>query len=137
MITMPEPPTHSPVIVPAAPWTAISAIPATTSERPKRTTTTRAAPNPVVIARSVGGRRRGRCRVRRDDDRCPVGDDLAHGAGQLGAVEAHRQDRVRAEQRAVRDKPVERLAAGVLEQARVLVDLAAAERAEAGHQVAA
>ena len=75
--------------------------------------------------------------VRGDDDRGPVGDDLAHRARQLGAVEAHREDGVRAEQRRVLDEPVEGLAAGVLEQARVLVDLAAAERAEAGHQVAA
>ena len=36
----------------------------------------------------------------------------------------------------VLDEAVERLAAGVLEQARVLVDLAAAQRAEAGHEVA-
>ena len=70
------------------------------------------------------------------DDGRAVRHDLRHRPGQLGAVEAHRDHRVPAHQRGVLDEPVERLAAGVLEERRVLLDLAAAERAEPGDEVA-
>src|SRR5712671_4313667 len=78
----------------------------------------------------------GRARILDDHDGRAVGDDLRHRAGQLGAVEAHRDDRVGAHQGRVLDQPIEGLPAGVLEQRRVLLDLAATDRAKAGDQVA-
>src|SRR5690349_11936098 len=78
--------------------------------------------------------RRGR--VGLDDHRGPVGHDLGHVARHLAAVEAHRDDRVGAHDRGVLDEPVQGLAAGVLEELGVLVDLAPAEGAQAGHEVA-
>src|SRR3954468_1566813 len=124
MITTPEPPTHNPEIVPPGPSSAMSAMPATSRVRPKSRTTIRAAPNAPVIGGSLDGRRRVGAWC--DDDRGPIRDDLDHRPRQLRAVEPHREHRVRAEQRRVGHEPVERLATGVLEEARVLVDLPAA-----------
>src|SRR3954453_786173 len=128
MITSPVAPTQSPVMVPPAPRGAPSAMPPASGGSPKSRTTTRAAPNPPVIPGSLDRRRRVGARC--DDDRGPVGDDLAHRPRQLRAVEPHRQDGVRAEECRVGDEPVECLATSVFEEARVLVDLAAAERSE-------
>ena len=134
MNAMPIPTSQSPVIESAGPSTRDEDEAARAIVRPSARTRSRATPKPPAHSTGVVGARRS---VGGDHDGRPVGDDLAHRARQLGAVEAHRQDRVGAEQRGVLDQPVERLAAGVLEQAGVFVDLAAAERAEAGHQVAA
>src|SRR6185437_15450220 len=46
---------------------------------------------------------------------------------QLRRVEAHGKDRVRPHRRRVRDHPIDRLPAGILQQRGVLVDLATAE----------
>src|SRR5215472_5728348 len=66
-----------------------------------------------------------------------VGDDLAHGLADLGGVEAHHDDAVGPHGGGVLDQPVDRLAAGLLEELGVFVDLAAHDGAEAGHDVAA
>src|SRR4030095_14576608 len=96
-----------------------------------------------VVVLSIGRRplldrrlRRRRPRLGLEDAARPVGHDLGHRAGELGAVEAHRHDRIAAHQRRVLHEAVERLAAGVLEERRVLGDLAATDRAEAGDEVA-
>src|SRR3954453_18119970 len=153
MIPTPEPPTHNPEIVPPGPSSAMSAMPATSKVRPKSRTTIRAAPNAPVIGGSLDGRRRVGAWC--DDHRGPIRAAPPHRPRQLRAVEPHREHRVRAEQRRVGHEPVERLATGVLEEARVLgvpprawgagflgeagvlVDLPAAEGSEACHQVPA
>src|SRR3954471_17661693 len=71
-----------------------------------------------------------------DDDRRAIGDDLGHRRGHLAAVEAHRDDCVRPHERGVLDHPVDRLAAGVLEELGVLVDLAADDGPQARGEVA-
>src|SRR6478672_2052606 len=78
----------------------------------------------------------GSRRVGNDDDGRAVGHDLGHVAGHLAAVEAHRDDRVGAHERGVLDQAVQRLASGVLEELGVFVDLAPAQGAQAGDQVA-
>src|SRR5262249_32319474 len=97
-------------------------------------------PSTTMIPRTTGamGLLAGwlRRRVRLHDDRRAIRDDLGHVARHLAAVEAHRDDRVGAHERGVVDEPVAGLAARVLEQLGVLVDLAAAERSEAGDEVA-
>src|SRR5262245_15566410 len=110
----------------------ITPIPASMRKMPR---TVRQPRMTTPIARRLLGRLL-RGRVRLDDDRRAVRHDLGHVAREGAAVEAHRDDRVRAHQRRVLDQPVERLAAGVLEQLGVLVDLAPAERAQAGDEVA-
>src|SRR3954453_10279596 len=135
MIPTPEPPTHNPEIVPPGPSSAMSAMPATSKVRPKSRTTIRAAPNAPVIGGSLDGRRRVGAWC--DDHRGPIRDDLVHRPRQLRAVEPHREHRVRAEQRRVGHEPVERLATGVLEEARGILELAAAEGSDACHQVPA
>src|SRR5690349_7567528 len=113
-----------------APGTASMAIPASIRSTPKTTI----SPRTIVLTRLL--RRRLRGRVRLDNHGGPVGDDLGHRRGHLGAVEAHRDHRVGAHEGCVLDQSVERLAAGVLEQLGVLMDLAAGERAQPGHDVA-
>ena len=67
-----------------------------------------------------------------DDDRGAVGHDFSQLLVDLGGVEAHRDDRVRAEQQRVFDHAVDGVAAGVLEQLGVLRHLALAQRGEPG-----
>src|SRR5215204_7598141 len=119
-MTSPATTDHNPAR-PAHPPKAIAAKPPRMSRPPSARTSSRR----IVIAASL--RRLRRTRLRLDDDRRSVRDDLAHRAGQLGAVEAHREDGVRAHQRGVLHQPVEGLAAGVLEQLGVLVDFATPE----------
>src|SRR6516162_9051163 len=107
-----------------------SATPTTSSVMPRPARRMRAAPSIGSVPRLPG------VRVRDDDHRGPVGDDLRHALAELRAVEAHRDHGVRAHQDGVLDHAVERLTAGVLEQLRVFVDLAADEGPEAGGDVA-
>ena len=112
--------------------------PRTVSARTETTRTRRRAPVPArhAIRPSSGPgagasrrpRRRPPCRTRRSRTSCPDSSDESKRIETIG---------VRPDHRGVADEPVERLAAGVLEQARVLVDLAAAQGAQAGHDVAA
>src|SRR6188474_1722475 len=113
----PPPATPAPMPTRARPLSAMS--------MPITPTTTRVVVLSMCASPGLLGRRRWRGGVRLDDHRGAVGDDLGHRAGQLRAVEAHRDHRVRAHQRRVLDHPVEGLAAGVLEERRVLLDLAA------------
>ncbi len=123
-----------PATVPPRSGRAISNRPPIARTAPLTRMTTRAMPMPIVYSSVVGC---GAVGILDHDDGRAVGHDLAHRARQRGAVVAHRDDRVGADQRRVRDESIEGLSAGVLEEAGVLVDLAAAERAELGHEVAA
>src|SRR5512146_865320 len=121
---------------PLAPTSGISrmaTIPASMRTRPRTTKAARTM-TPRRLTRLLGGLRRAG--VRDDDDGGPVGHDLRHRRRHLAAVEAHRDDGVRAHERRVLDHPVDRLAAGVLEELGVLVDLAPDERAQARGDVA-
>jgi hypothetical protein len=66
-----------------------------------------------------------------------IGDDLAHRLSDLRGVEAHHQDRVGAHHRRILHQTVHCLAARVLEQMAVFVDLTAYNRAQPGRDVAA
>src|SRR3954447_17247786 len=80
--------------------------PETTRTRPpsiSSTPRTTSAPRTSgPICRLLARLRRGR--VRLDDDRRPVGDDLRHRPGQLARVEAHRDDGVPAHEGRVLDQ---------------------------------
>src|SRR6266511_4384996 len=66
------------------------------------------------------------------DHRRAVGDDLGEALADLRGVEPHPHDRVRSQQARVLDHAVHCMAAAVLEQFRVLADLAALERLPGG-----
>src|SRR5829696_2270948 len=102
---------------------SISSTPMTT--RPPRTSALMGS----LLRRLRGGG------VGRDDHRGAIRDDLGHRAGEPAGVEAHRDDRIRPHQGRVLDESVERLAAGVLEQLGVLVNLAPGEGPKAGDEV--
>ena len=70
-------------------------------------------------------------------DRGAVGGDLGHVASELVAVEAHRDDRVRAGLARGVAKPLDRLQAAVREHLRVALDLASDEPLEARSDVGA
>src|SRR5450759_705284 len=72
-----------------------------------------------------------------DQRRRAVGDNLGHGLAYLRGVESHHHNSVRAHRPRVLDHAIHRVAARVLDEARVLDDLATAERAQAGHDVSA
>src|SRR5512135_2706421 len=121
---------------PLAPTSGISrmaTIPASIRTRPRTTKAARTM-TPRRLTRLLGGLRRAG--VRDDDDGGPVGHDLGHRRRHLAAVEAHRDDRIGAHERRVLDHPVDRLAAGVLEELGVLVDLPADKGAQPGGDVA-
>src|SRR4051794_21131084 len=121
--------------IPTGPMERATATPTRKRMAPNVPMTTRTMIDPVVTL--LLRPRLRRVLVRDDDDGRAVSDDLGHRVRHLRAVEAERDDRVGAHHRCVLDHPVDRLAARVLEQARVFVDLAAADRAQAGHDVAA
>src|SRR6266446_10132872 len=72
-----------------------------------------------------------------NDRRGPIRDDFRHRLTKLRGVEAHHDDRIGAHGARVLDHAVNRVAACVLDEARVLDDLAAPDRPQAGHDVAA
>src|SRR5258708_5993326 len=105
--------------------------------RPRQTgppRSARAAARPAARGRprSPAAVRRARLPGGPDDDRSAVGHDLRQLLADLGRVEAHGDDRVRAEQPRVLDHPVDGVTAAVLEQPGVLRDLALAQRGETG-----
>src|SRR5512141_2504670 len=106
--------------------TVIAASPASITTTPIRTSPART----IAAIRLLP--RLGRRLVRHHDHGRAVRDDLGHRLGELAAVEAHRDDGVAAHERRVLDHPVDGLAAGVLEELGVLMDLAADERAQPG-----
>src|SRR3954454_8953424 len=130
---------------PVTPPTAVTPIPPKIMRTPRMATQVRTIGLSISDARDrVDGRSPSRSfdrwlargSIRLDDDGRAVGDDLGHRPRELRAVEAHRDHGVPAHQAGVLDQPVEGLAPGVLEQRRVFVNLTAAERTEAGEEVA-
>src|SRR5450759_2551505 len=72
-----------------------------------------------------------------DDCGRAIGDHLSHRLAHLRRVESHHHDRVRTHRPSVLDHAVHRVATGVLDEARVLDDLATAESPQPGHDVSA
>src|SRR2546430_2041621 len=101
----------------ASPWRRSARL------RTKNTTSTITA---MVQATTAASARR-----RPDDDGGSVGHDLGEALADLRGVEPHPDDGVAAEQPRVLDHPVHRVPPAVLEQLRVLGDLAALQRFEA------
>src|SRR5271163_3432862 len=65
-----------------------------------------------------------------------IGHDLAHGLADLGGIEAHHDDAVGAHSGRVLHEAVDGLAAGLFQELRIFVDLAAHDGAQARHDVA-
>jgi class 3 adenylate cyclase len=72
-----------------------------------------------------------------DHRRRPVGNDFAHRLADLGRIEAHHQHGVGAHHGGVAYQAIDGVAARLFEQLGVFVDLAADDRAQSGHDVAA
>src|SRR5437588_9550565 len=72
-----------------------------------------------------------------DDRGCAISHDLGHCLAHLRGIEAHHHDRIGAHGSSVLDHPVDRVAAGILDEACVLDDLATAECTKARQDVAA
>src|ERR1700674_3583884 len=75
--------------------------------------------------------------VRNDDDRCTISNDFAHGLAHFRGIEAHHDDGVGTHDGRVAHHPIDRLPASLLQQLRIFVNLAAGDRAQSGHDVAA
>ena len=72
-----------------------------------------------------------------DHGRRAVSDDFAHGVTDLRAIVAHHQDGVGAHRGCVLDKPVQGVAARLLEQLGIFVNFAADDGPQPGDQIAA
>src|SRR4029078_5224822 len=112
MVIAHTPPGHAPTAIPTIPPTIISA--------PSAPTTTRIT---SAMRAALLGLRLGCRGVRLDAHGRPIRHDLAHGAPELGAVEAHGDHRVRAHEGRVLDHAVNRLTPGVLQQLGVFLDI--------------
>src|SRR5271170_3605666 len=111
-------------------------MPAAGTQPSLASTSAPTARRPPITETSV---RNGGASSRRglDQGRSAVGDDLAHRLPDLGRIEAHHQDRVGPHRRRVLDKAVDRMTPRLFKQLGVFADLAADDRAQPGHDVAA
>src|SRR6266436_2554025 len=75
--------------------------------------------------------------VRHEHDSGAIGNDFAHGLAHFGGIEAHHDDTVGAHGGRVSYHSVDGLPAGLFQQLRIFMNLAAGDRAQPGHDIAA